>query len=66
MELEELKSKICELLKSNLDMLYSMNELTKEFGQEKWLVQKAVSQLDDERKVQLKVRKKLVYVYCKE
>ena len=65
MELEELKQKIYEFLLTNPTKAYSMQELTDAGSEPRWKVQKAVSQLDDEGKVRLRVLKKIVYAHVR-
>ena len=63
MSFEDLKTQIISLLQTNSDLAYNMDELAEHFGNNKSDIQKAVSQLDDENKVRLRVYQKKVYVH---
>ena len=61
MDIAELRQKILLVLEKEPDLFYSMDELSEQFGLERWLVQKAVSQLHDARRVHLRVKDGHVY-----
>jgi len=64
--LETLKEQIVNFLSAKPDLAYSVDELIEEFHVEKAWLNRAVSQLDDERKVRLRVSKGKVYVHVRQ
>jgi len=66
MELIELKERIKEFLETEPELAYTMDELAEQFNEERWLIQKAVSQLDDERVIRIRVQRGVVYAHIKE
>ena len=60
-KLEELKQKIFDFLASVPEEAWGMQELTDKFGEEKWLIQKAIGELYDEKEVRIKVKNHITY-----